>query len=438
MLQLSSPIDLDLDLCLVVLGDDILREVIDDLRPSRKFPRMTDRMAEMVIAMHTGPRPCPLHRVTRDANHVHERRSYVSPYFLSDRDVLFAKYFWRPMWLLLDRRVTLMMTYRPPVDGWIEVHTFITIGFSAHFPTIEGRMIWEWIIPSLELVDYVFDLLQFDAMYGRIPCMPFDLAPVDHHTRALDEGIAFGEYVRNMHHDIHSRIILHSEKHEVAAELGRYSAHFTEVDLVMVRLRPERYSPRVATTKARSAGPFPVVRAIGEKDYVVGIPRDWGMSPTFSVNDLVWYHPTLENDSGLEPHILPGLSSAVIERSHPAPPVLSPLRHEHVELVLGEIINAAEDRVDRMLLVRWQDRPTIEDKWVLAEDLQRLRPELIHRLDDNIGFNSSEPSSPHLGRMMEDHLSDQATAGDGPDGARALPRRSARVDDQDPGFKYTA
>ena len=118
------------------------------------------------------------------------------------------------------------------------------------------------------------------------------------------------------------------------------------------------------------------------------------MSPTFSVNDLVWYQPTLENDSGLEPHILPGLSSVVIERSQPRPPpVLSSLRHEHVELVLGEIINAAEDRVDRMLLVRWQDRPTIEDKWVLAEDLRRLRPELIHRLDDNIGFNSSEPSS---------------------------------------------
>ena len=40
--------------------------------------------------------------------------------------------------------------------------------------------------------------------------------------------------------------------------------------------------------------------------------------------------------------------------------------------------------------------------------------------------------------VMEDHLSDQATAGDGPDGARALLRRSARVDDQDLGFKYTA
>ena len=431
MLQLSSRIDLDLDLCLVMFCGDILREVMDDPRPSRKFPRMTDRMAEMMIAVHIGPRPCPLHRVTRDANHVHERRSYVSPYFLSDRDVLFAKYFWRPMWLLLDRRVRLMMTYRPPIDGWIEVHRFITIGFSVHFPTIESSMIWEWIIPSLELVDYVFDLLQFDAMYGRIPCLPFDLAPVDHHTRALDEGIAFGEYVRNMHHDIHSRIILHNEKHEAAAELGRYSAHFTEVDLVMVKLRPERYSPRVATTKARSARPFPV-SAIGEKAYVVGIPRDWGMSPTFSVNDLVWYHPTLENDSDLEPHTLPGLLSAMIERSHPAPPVLSPLRHEHVELVLGEIINAAEDRVDRMFLVRWQDRPTIEEKWVLAEDLQRLRPELIHRLDDNIGFNSSELSSPHLGRMMEDHLSDQATAGDGPEAARGRPRRSSRADLKDP------
>ena len=41
-------------------------------------------------------------------------------------------------------------------------------------------------------------------------------------------------------------------------------------------------------------------------------------------------------------------------------------------------------------------------------------------------------------QVMEDHTSDQATARDELDGARVLPRRSTRVDVQDPDFKYTA
>ena len=35
-------------------------------------------------------------------------------------------------------------------------------------------------------------------------------------------------------------------------------------------------------------------------------------------------------------------------------------------------------------------------------------------------------------RVMEDHLSDQATAGDGPEAARGRPRRSSRADLKDP------
>ena len=34
--------------------------------------------------------------------------------------------------------------------------------------------------------------------------------------------------------------------------------------------------------------------------------------------------------------------------------------------------------------------------------------------------------------LMEDHLSDQATAGDGPEAARGRPRRSSRADLKDP------
>ena len=130
--------------------------------------------------------------------------------------------------------------------------------------------------------------------------------------------------------------------------------------------------------------------------------------------------------------------SDVIERSSPSPPVSSPLRHERVESVLREVIHAAEGRVDRKFLVRWQDQPATEDAWISEEDLRRLRQELIEPVDEIRGSNSSKSSSFHPGRMMEDQASDQAIARDEPDGVRALPRRSTRLDVQDPGFKYTA
>ena len=177
---------------------------------------------------------------------------------------------------------------------------------------------------------------------------------------------------------------------------------------------------------------------INENAYVVGIPSDWGMSPTFNVCDLVRYLPMPDSIRDIEPHTLPGQMSNVTERPSPSPPVISPPRHERVESVLREVIHAAEGRVDRKFLVRWQDRPATEDAWILEADLQRLRPELIEPLDVILGSNSSESSSSHPGRMMEDHTSDQATTRDEPDGARVLPRRSTRVDVQDPGFKYTA
>ena len=157
---------------------------------------------------------------------------------------------------------------------------------------------------------------------------------------------------------------------------------------------------------------------INENAYVVGIPSDWGMSSTFNVCDLVRYLPMSDPIRDLEPHTLPGQMSDVIERPSPSPPVSSPPRHERVESVLREVIHAAEGRVGRKFLVRWQDRPATEDAWISEEDMRRLRPELIEPLDEILGSNSSESSSSHPGRMMEDHARDQATARAEPDGAR--------------------
>ena len=138
----------------------------------------------------------------------------------------------------------------------------------------------------------------------------------------------------DMHHDIHSRIVSQNEKYKAAADVGRRLVSFSVGDLVMVRLRLERYSPGVATKlHARSAGPFSIVRVINENAYVVGIPSDWGMSSTFNVSDLVRYRPMPESLSDVEPHTSTSPLSDVIEGSLQFPPVLSPPRHEHVESV---------------------------------------------------------------------------------------------------------
>ena len=128
-------------------------------------------------------------------------------------------------------------------------------------------------------------------------------------------------------------------------------------DQVMVRLRPERYSPGTATKlHARSAGPFRVLSRVGENAYVVDIPPSWGISSTFNVADLAAYlalPPHQPSDPG------PFCESEFVQQS--TPPVLPPDWHEHVEEILQEIIDFTGDGASRRFFVRWQERPAEDD-----------------------------------------------------------------------------
>ena len=147
---------------------------------------------------------------------------------------------------------------------------------------------------------------------------------------------------------------------------------YTEGDLVMVRLRPERYSPGVALKlHSRSAGPFPITRVVGTNAYTVGIPSDWGISPTFNVSDLAPYHSPLP--LSLSRLSLSDRSSQVSEHASPVPIVHAPLRHETVEEILGEVSDiTGKDGAHRRFLVRWKDQPATEDSWIFEDELRRI------------------------------------------------------------------
>ena len=167
---------------------------------------------------------------------------------------------------------------------------------------------WDRVLPRAEFaynssISRTTGRTPFEIVYGHIPRRPLDLAPVDPHTRTSAEGISFAQYMSDVHHDIHSRIVSQNEKYKANADVGRRSVSFCEGELVMVRLRPERNLLGVAAKlHARSGEPFPIVRVINENAYVVGIPSDWGLSPTFNICDLVRYLPMSDSITDIEPH----------------------------------------------------------------------------------------------------------------------------------------
>ncbi|XP_074346955.1 uncharacterized protein LOC141685770 [Apium graveolens] len=60
-----------------------------------------------------------------------------------------------------------------------------------------------------------------------------------------------------------------------------------EGDLVLVRLKPERFPPvSFMKLQAHRAGPFQVTKKLGGNAYVIKLPFDFGISHVFNIEDL--------------------------------------------------------------------------------------------------------------------------------------------------------
>ncbi|RVW30404.1 Retrovirus-related Pol polyprotein from transposon 17.6 [Vitis vinifera] len=81
----------------------------------------------------------------------------------------------------------------------------------------------------------------FEIVIGLLPRKPIDLVPLPMEARPNVEADAFSKHICDLHEDVRRNIALSNENYKAQADLKRKFVDFKERDMVMVRIRPERY-----------------------------------------------------------------------------------------------------------------------------------------------------------------------------------------------------
>ncbi|PKU63318.1 hypothetical protein MA16_Dca013362 [Dendrobium catenatum] len=92
--------------------------------------------------------------------------------------------------------------------------------------------------------------------------------------------------------EVRQQIIKSNARYKAAADVHRRERLFKEGDLVMVRLRRERFPPGAYSKLAkRKIGPVPILAKINDNAYRIELPADCNTSSTFNVADISPYKP---------------------------------------------------------------------------------------------------------------------------------------------------
>lgn len=215
-----------------------------------------------------------------------------------------------------------------------------------------------------------------------LPRKPVDLAPLPLKNRPCVEAENFAQHIREIHDDIRRKIAASHENYKSYADLRRKFAEYKEGDMVMVRVRPERF-PKGENKKLhfRRAGPYKVHKKISSNAYVLDIPEDMGISNIFNIEDLSSYDG--HDDDTKE-----------TEATFP----LRPRIREEIEDVIDHEIVSTSGGGYQKFLVKWKGRPLSDCTWITEEDFQHISPSLY---DDFHSFNSTGSSFFKPGRDDE-------------------------------------
>jgi len=227
---------------------------------------------------------------------------------VSDRDVKFTSYFWKTLWHMLGTKLKISTTYHPQTDGQTEVVNR-SLGNLLRCLVGDNLGNWDLLLPRAEFaynssINRSIGKSPFEVVHGYRPRKPLNLIPLPVHTRISKSAESYAQHVKDLHKEINQKIQTSNELYRHMANSHKRLKEFNEGVFVMIRLKPERFSPgTMKKLHARGAGPFKIIKKIGPNAYVVDLPPSYGISSTFSVSDMKEYkEPALIPDEPFGPN----------------------------------------------------------------------------------------------------------------------------------------
>ncbi|PKU70567.1 hypothetical protein MA16_Dca008684 [Dendrobium catenatum] len=138
----------------------------------------------------------------------------------------------------------------------------------------------------------------FSIVYTKPPNHTVDLAvlPKCASKPAADFAIQFSQMLQ----EVREKLDASNRKYKEDANRRRRERSFAPGDLVMIRMRRERFPQEYQSKLSpRRIGPFAVLKQINPNAYVIDLPAHYNTSATFNIGDLVKYHPPDEAPTNL-------------------------------------------------------------------------------------------------------------------------------------------
>ncbi|KAK4855310.1 hypothetical protein QYF36_005902 [Acer negundo] len=127
----------------------------------------------------------------------------------------------------------------------------------------------------------------FALVYRQPPKHALDLERLPKVTGMSVAAETMAEQIRDVQAEVKARLEEKNVKYKVTADVKRRKKLFTEGDQVMVFLRKERFPVgSYNKLKPRKYGPYKVIKKINNNAYVINLPANMNISPTFNVADL--------------------------------------------------------------------------------------------------------------------------------------------------------
>ena len=180
---------------------------------------------------------------------------------VSDRDVRFTSSFWKTLWRLMGTTFQFSTAFHPQTDCQTEV-TNRTLGNILRCLVQENTSSWDELLRGAEFAYNAFEYRAtgyspFHINTGRNPNLPVDLLPLPNTGPNSTEAITFATDLAALHRQVYDRLTTYNNKIKSAVDEHRHLREFQVGDMVMVRLRPERYANENAhKLHPRAAGPF--------------------------------------------------------------------------------------------------------------------------------------------------------------------------------------